>query len=208
MRLTHLAMFASLAALAACSDAPITQSEARDAYDLSKVTLLTPEQYAAHGIATLPASRIPSQRPSFLIDGPCQVDNPDSCGGGDPEPYVPPTARVDYWGGVFNESTYYGKSVRLHAKSDAHNNMDQTVLTISYRSVGGCSATPAQFDSDYLVANGAPVHVQGERYASYPYSMTFRWEVKSTHKFTANLGYVLPNGYRTYTWGSGGRVCG
>lgn len=205
MRLIHLAAFASLAALAACSDAPVTQSEARDPFDMSQVKLLTPDQYAAHGIATLPAS----QSPSFLIDGPCQVDDPTSCGGGG-EPYTPPEADVDFWGGVFNESNYAGKQVRLHAKSDAHNNMDQTVLSVSFRSVGGqygCSATPAQFTSDYKVAYGAPVHVESERYASYASSMTFIWEVKSSHSFTANVGYVLPNGRRSYTFGSGGRLC-
>ena len=210
MRSTHLALCASLAALAACSDSPVTQPEARDAYDMSAVTVLTPDQYAAHGIAPLPASRAP-RAPSFLIQDPCRIDDPDSCGGGG-EPPEPQVANVDFWGGVFNESSYYGKSVRLHAKSDAHNNMDQTTLTVSFRSVGGqgsygCSATPAQFASETKVAYGAPVHVESERYASYATTMTFVWEVKSSHKFTANYGYVLPNGNRTYTFGSGGRLC-
>jgi hypothetical protein len=211
MRLTHLAAFASLAALAACSDAPLTQPEAADLYDLSEVTLLTPEQYAAHGIASRPTTHPATETPSFLIDGPCQIDVPDSCGGGG-DPPEPQEADVDFWGGVFNESTYYGKSVRLHAKSDAHNNMDQTTLTVSFRSVGGqgsygCSATPAQFASETKTAYGAPVHVESERYASYATNMTFVWEVKSSHKFIANYGYVLPNGVRTYTFGSGGRLC-
>ncbi|HEU0298718.1 MAG TPA: hypothetical protein VFR37_04670 [Longimicrobium sp.] len=203
MRLTHLAVLASIAALSACSDEPITQAEPTDPYDMSQVTVLKPEDYAAHGIAATPPEGMQPQgiQPLFA-EQPCYIE---PCP--DPEPPAPQVAYVDFWGGVFNESNAYGKNVRLHAKSDAHNNMDQTTLSISYRSVGGCSATPAQFDSDYMVVNGAPIHVQGERYASYPYSMTFRWEVKSTHKFTANLGYVLPNGYRTYTWGSGGKLC-
>ncbi|HEX6913384.1 MAG TPA: hypothetical protein VF142_23465 [Longimicrobium sp.] len=204
MRSTHLAAVASLAALAACSDAPLTQPEARDAYDLSKVTLLTPEQYAAHGIAP----RVITQDGPSMVIQPLEPCYEEPCG--DPEPYDPPEADVDFWGGVFNESTYYGKAVRLHAKSDAHNNMDQTVLSVSFRSVGGqygCSATPAQFSSDYKVAYGAPVHVEAERYASYATNMTFIWEVKSSHSFTANYGYVLPNGRRSYTFGSGGRLC-
>jgi hypothetical protein len=210
MRLIHLATLASIAALAACSDTPITQAEATtDLYDLSQVTLLTPGDYAAHGIAATPSPEIiqaQGAQPMF-VEQPCYFE---PCP--DPEPYDPPVAAVDFWGGVFNESVSYEKRARLHAKSDAHNNMDQTILTISYRSVGGqgpygCSATPAQFDSDYLVSYGAPVHVQGERYASYANTMTFVWEVKSSHKFIANAGYVLPNGVRTYTFGSGGKRC-
>lgn len=205
MRFIHLAAVASLAALAACSDAPITQAEDRDLYDMSQVTVLKPEQYADHGVTP---RAIPQNGPSLVREPlePCYIE---PC---EPEPEEPQIAYVDFWGGVFDESTYYGKNVRLHAKSDAHNNMDQTILTVSYRSVGGsgpygCYATPAEFDSDYLVEYGAPVHVEGERYASYANTMTFVWEVQSSHKFTANYGYVLENGYRTYTFGSGGRIC-
>lgn len=210
MRLTHLAVLASLAALSACSDAPITQAEPTDLFDMSQVTILTPDQYAAHGISALPLSQPASQSPLFLIDGPCEIDNPDSCGGG--EPYNPPEADADWWGGVFNESSCCTKSVRLHAKSDAHNNMDNSILTVSFRSVGGqgssgCYATPAQFASETKSAPGAPVHLVSERYASYANSMVFVWEVKSTHKFTANYGYVLPTGVRSATYPSGGKLC-
>ncbi|HEX2079950.1 MAG TPA: hypothetical protein VHG08_19690 [Longimicrobium sp.] len=202
MRFTYLAAVASLATLAACGDAPITQAEPTDAFDMSKVTLITPDQYAARGISPTPTTPSALGATPLFAEEPCYIE---PCP--EPDPTPPPVAYVDFWGGVFNESVAGEKRARLHAKSDAHNNMDQTILSISYRSVGGCSATPAQFDSDYKVAYGAPVHVVGERYFAYATTSFIRWEVKSTHKFTANAGYVLPNGYRTYTWGSGGRVC-
>lgn len=204
MRLTHLAVLASLAALAACSDAPITQSPAANPDHLSQVTILTPDQYAAHGIRALPASPI-TRGPSLLIDGPCEVDNPDSCGG---EPYDPPEADADWWGGVFNESgSCCTKSVRLHAKSDAHNNMDQTTLTVSFRSAGGCYATPSQFSSETQTKYGAPVNITIERYATYSAASQIVWETKSSHKFVANSGYVLPTGVRSATYPSGGKLC-
>jgi hypothetical protein len=203
MRLTHLAAIASLAALAACSDAPITQSEASPDH-LSQVTIYTPDEYAVHGISALPASPAP-QGPSFLIDDPCEIDNPDSCGGG--EPYDPPEADADWWGGVFNESSCCTKKVRLHAKSDAHNNMDQTTLTVSFRSAGGCYATPSQFSSESQTKYGAPVNITIERYATYSAASQIVWETKSSHKFIANYGYVLPTGVRSATYPSGGKLC-
>lgn len=206
MRFTHLAAIASLAALAACSDAPITQAEAANSDHLSAVTILTPDQYAAHGIATLPASRRAApQGPSFLIDDPCEIDNPDSCGG---EPSPPPEADADWWGGVLNESgNCCTKSVRLHAKSDAHNNMDQTTLTVSFRSAGGCYATPTQFSSETQTKYGAPVNITIERYATYSAASQIVWETRSSHKFIANYGYVLPTGVRSATYPSGGKLC-
>lgn len=205
MRLTHLAVFASIATLAACSDAPITQSGA-DLNHMSQVTIYTPDQYAAHGIAALPASHPAAQGPSYLIQDPCQIDNPDSCGGG--EPYNPPEADADWWGGVYNESgSCCTKSVRLHAKSDAHNNMDQTTLTVSFRSAGGCYATPTQFSSETQTKYGAPVNITIERFATYSAASQIVWETRSSHKFIANYGYVLPTGVRSATYPSGGKLC-
>lgn len=203
MRVTHLAVFASLAALAACSDAPITQSDAAPDH-LSQVTIYTPDQYAAHGIAPAPAMDPAAQGPSYAIDGPCEIDNPDSCGG---EPSDPPEADADWWGGVFNESSCCTKAVRLHAKSDAHNNMDQTTLTVSFRSAGGCYATPSQFSSETQTKYGAPVNITIERYATYSAASQIVWETKSSHKFIANYGYVLPTGVRSATYPSGGKLC-
>ncbi|HEX6371633.1 MAG TPA: hypothetical protein VF006_22120 [Longimicrobium sp.] len=204
MRFTHLAALAALATLAACSDAPITQAEATGMDHMSQVKLYTPDQYAAHGIASLPASRPAPAGPSFLIDNPCEIDNPDSCGG---EPTPPPEADADWWGGVFNESSCCTKSVRLHAKSDAHNNMDQTTLTVSFRSAGGCYATPTQFSSETQTRYGAPVNITIERYATYSAASQIVWETRSSHKFIANAGYVLPTGVRTATYPSGGKLC-
>jgi hypothetical protein len=207
MRFRYLAVVAAVSGLAACSDSPITQAESSpsDLYDLSDVRILKPEQYAAHGVQPL----APSKSPSFLIEPrePCYF--PEDCPPDEPEYGI---AEVDFWGGVFDESDYWGKNVRLHAKSDSHNNMYETVVDISYRSVGGqgpygCNATPAQFDSDHLVAYGSPINVTGERYSSYPYSMTFVWEVQSNHTFTANYGYLVEGYARTYSWPSGGRLC-
>ncbi|HEX5872180.1 MAG TPA: hypothetical protein VFY65_17240 [Longimicrobium sp.] len=207
MRLTHLAVFASLAALAACSDAPVTQAEPTDLYDMSNVTLITPDQYAAHGISATPTgtASTPDVQPMF-IDQPCYLE---PC---DPEPYDPPEADADWWGGVFNESSCCSKAVRLHAKSDAHNNMDQTTLTVSFRLVGGqgtsgCYATPAQYATETQTKYGAPVNITIERYYTYPHSETKVWEVRSTHKFIANSGYVLPTGVRTASYPSGGTLC-
>ncbi len=205
MRLTHLAILASIATLAACSDAPITQAAAADPFDMSQVTILTPDQYAAHGISALPASPT-TQTPAFLIQDPCQIDNPDSCGGEPPPP--PPEADADWWGGVFNESgSCCTKSVRLHAKSDAHNNMDQTTLTVSFRSAGGCSSTPTQFSSETQTKYGAPVNITIERYATYSAASQIVWQTSSSHKFIANVGYVLPTGVRSATYPSGGKLC-
>jgi hypothetical protein len=205
MRFTHLAALASLAALAACSDAPITQSEAANPDHMSQVTIYTPDQYAAHGIAPAPAMDPATQGPSYVIGDPCEIDNPDSCGGG--EPYNPPEADADWWGGVINESSCCTKSVRLHAKSDAHNNMDQTTLTVSFRSAGGCYATPSQFSSETQTKYGAPVNITIERYATYSAASQIVWETKSSHKFIANYGYVLPTGVRSATYPSGGKLC-
>lgn len=203
MRLTHLAVFASLAALAACSDAPITQSEAANPDHLSQVTIYTPDQYAAHGISATPTgiASTPDAQP-LLIEEPCYFE---PCP--DPEPYDPPEADADWWGGVFNESSCCTKKVRLHAKSDAHNNMDQTTLTVSFRSAGGCYATPSQFSTETQTKYGAPVNITIERYATYSTASYIVWETKSSHKFIANYGYVLPTGVRSATYPSGGKLC-
>lgn len=205
MRSTHLAVLASLAALAACSDAPITQSEAANPDHMSQVTLITPDQYAARGISATPTG-IPSTlgaQPLF-IEQPCYME---PCPDPDPEPYDPPEADADWWGGVFNESGGGTKSVRLHAKSDAHNNMDQTTLTVSFRSAGGCYSTPSQFSSETRTKYGAPVNITIERYATYSAASQIVWETKSSHKFIANAGYVLPTGVRSATYPSGGKLC-
>lgn len=201
MRLTHLAALASIAALAACSDAPITQ--AADVNDLSSVTIYTPDQYAAHGISATPSgiASTPDAQPLFA-DQICYIE---PC---EPEPYDPPEADADWWGGVFNEgSTCCTKSVRLHAKSDAHNNMDQTTLTVSFRSAGGCTATPTQFSSETQTKYGAPVNITIERYATYSAASQIVWQTSSSHKFIANVGYVLPTGVRSATYPSGGKLC-
>lgn len=203
MRLTHLAVLASLAALAACSDAPITQAEAANPDPMSQVTLITPDQYAAHGISPTPTgtpSTLGTQ--PLLIEQPCYIEPCE-----DPEPYDPPEADADWWGGVFNESSCCTKAVRLHAKSDAHNNMDQTTLTVSFRSAGGCYATPSQFSSETQTKYGAPVNITIERYATYSAASQIVWETRSSHKFIANAGYVLPTGVRSATYPSGGKLC-
>lgn len=198
MRFRHLTLAASLVALAACQDSPVMEAGPVE-NDFSKVTILKPEQYAAHGIASLPRTAAPS-----MVIGPCEIDNPDSCGGDPPEPQY---AYFDYYTHVYNESDYWSKNVRLHSKSDSHANVSETVLEVSYRSVGGCWGTPGEFDYDYLWGSGTPVYLVGERYASYSYGMTFKWGVNAWHTFTASPGYYITGYYTSYTFPTSHEDC-
>ena len=206
MRLTRFAVLASLAALAACQDAPVTSVDPSEAglYDLSKVTILKPDQYAAHGI-TQPA--LPKQ-PSMLIapEEPCYDVCPE------PEPYTPPRAYLDYYTSSTKTNNGYNKTIELWSYSQAHNNMESMVLRLSYQSVGaqgwkGCGATPAQFDSDYLVAFGSPKELRGSRYASYSSGMAFVWRITGQHTFTAQYGYVVYGYDRSRTFSSSHTAC-
>src|SRR5688500_10133654 len=79
MRLRHLILAVSLLGLAACQDSSLVDARPPENV-LSKVTILKPEDYAARGIASLPMQ---PAGPSMVIRDPCEIDNPDSCGGGD-----------------------------------------------------------------------------------------------------------------------------
>jgi hypothetical protein len=90
--------------------------------------------------------------------------------------------------------------------------MESMVLRVSYQSVGaqgwkGCGATPAQFDSDYLVAFGSPQELRGSRYASYSSSMAFVWRIQAQHTFTANYGYTVDGSNRSRTFSSANTTC-
>lgn len=209
MRLNHLAVFASVAALAACSDAPLTQAEPTDPYDISQVTILKPEQYAANGITATPAPQ--SGRgagPSMLIqpEEPCYENCPV------PEPQPPPRAYLDYFTSSTKTNNGTQKTLELWTYQQAHNNMESMVLRASYQVVGaqewkGCGATPGQFDSDYKVAFGAPTELTGSRWASYPSHAAFVWRISVNHTFTAQYGYVVYGTARSKTFPSGHTVC-
>lgn len=185
MRLRHLILSASLLGLAACQDSPVMEATPSDAVnDLSKVTILKPEQYAAHGIKPLPRP----VKPLMIIRERCDPWY-EGCDPGDPPP-EPQYASIDYYTHVYDES-YYSKQVRLHSKSESHANVNFTSLSISYRSVGGCSGTPGQFDTDYFSGYGTPQNFVGERYASYSWGMTFKWAVYANHYFQASSGYYI-----------------
>lgn len=204
MRWTHLAACASVAALAACSDAPLTPAGPRDLYDLSQVTFLTPDQYAAHGI----------QEPVRPV-GPSLVEQPlepcyDNCP--QPEPEPPPRAYLDYF--TSNDVTNNGtvKTSTMWTYSQAHNNMESMVLRVSFQSVGaqgwkGCGATPAEFDNDYQVAFGSPRELRSSQAAQYPSSAAFVWRIKADHTFTAQYGYVVYGTSRSRTFYSANTTC-
>lgn len=206
MRLNHLALFAAVAALAACSDAPVTQPEANDPFDLSEVTILKPEQYAAHGITTTPTPQ--HREPVMAIDPvePCYENCPVE------PPPPPPQARLDYFTSS-TKSNYNGiKTIQLWTYQQAHNNMESMVLRASYQVVGaqewkGCGATPAQFDSDYKVAFGAPTELTASRTAQYGSSAAFVWRIKVDHTFTAQYGYVVYGTARSKTFYSSHTAC-
>ncbi|MFL5537856.1 MAG: hypothetical protein ACJ8J0_02635 [Longimicrobiaceae bacterium] len=209
MRLSHLAACAALLAAAACQDSPVQSARSEgDLYDLSKVTILKPADYAAHGIIepTAPTG------PSYVIDGPCVPDDPTSCGGtGDPPP-PPPRATLDYFTSNDVTNSYGTKTSLMWTFSQAHTNMESMVLRVSYQSVGaqgwkGCGATPAQFDSDYKVAFGSPQELRGSRYASYPSTMAFVWRIQVQHTFTANYGYTVDGSNRSRTFSSANTTC-
>lgn len=205
MRLNHLALFAAVAALAACSDAPVTQAEANDPFDLSEVTILKPEQYAAHGITTTPT---PQHRAPLAVIEPCYPGDP--CETEPPPP--PPTAYLDYFTSSTKSNNGITKTIQLWTYQQAHNNMESMVLRASYQVVGaqewkGCGATPAQFDSDYKVAFGAPTELTASRTASYGSSAAFVWRIKVDHTFTAQYGYVVYGTARSKTFYSSHTAC-
>lgn len=209
MRKLYLAVVAT-AALAACQDAPTTTPAAADLYDMSKVTVLTPAQRAEKGIAQ-PSFQAPAGRASLALQ-PC-IQYPDyyePCG--PIEPVEKPIAYYDYYTHIDTYGNGYSKWVDMWAYAQGHENIASLVLTISYRSVGGqgpsgCSATPAQFDSDYFTASGSPSDLRGSRYASYDAGMTFVWETYSTQKFTAVYGYSIDGYNRILTLPASHRVC-
>jgi hypothetical protein len=208
MRLTHLALCASIAALGACSDAPVTQPEATaDAYSMAGVTVMTPADYAARGLA-LPAMPSP-MRPALLIQPlePCYDYNcpPE-------EPTTLPIARIDYFSSSTKEYEGSNKKLTLWSKQEAHNNMESMVLRATYYSVGaqewkGCGATPAQFSSDYLVKLGAPTRIDAFRTMTYSQYSAFVWRIKVDHTWTANYGWSIDGYNRQRTYPSGHTVC-
>ena len=206
MRFAHLSLCASLAALAACSDAPVTPEAAPDPYDMSDVRVLTPADYTARN---LPLPDMPSPtRPSMLIQPlePCYDNCPT------PEPTTLPIARIDYYSSSTKEYEGSNKKLTLWSKQEAHNNMESMVLRASYQSVGaqewkGCGATPAQFSSDYLVKLGAPTRIDAFRTMVYsPYS-AFVWRIKVDHTWTAQYGWSIDGYNRSRTYGSSHTVC-
>jgi hypothetical protein len=205
MRLSHLTLCGSLAALAACADAPVTQPEARGGSDMADVTVLTHEQYAGYEMA-LPAG---PQRPAMVIQPiePCYDYCPP------PEPTTLPIARVDYFTSSTKAYDAAGnKQLTLWSYQEAHNDMESMVMRASYQSVGaqewkGCGATPGQFSSDYKVALGAPKRIDASRTMVYfPYS-AFVWRIKVDHTFTANYGWSIDGYNRSRTYGSSHTVC-
>lgn len=209
MRLTHAAACAALVVLAACQDSPVMQSGREKPTDLSKVTILKPADYAAHGITDPTVHQ--NDGPRMVIDGPCYPDDPTSCGGGGTPP-PPPRASLDYF--TSNDHTNNGvtKTSLMWSYSQAHTNMESMVLRLSYQVVGaqdwkGCGATPSQFDSDYLVAFGSPQELRGSRYASYNSSAAFVWRIQGQHTFTANYGYTVDGTNRSRTFTSSNTTC-
>src|SRR5262249_52323309 len=195
-------------------DSPVSQSAPvndDNLYDLSKVTILAPADYAAHGIAQpeLPAN---TGNSNFVQDPdvPCLPDDP--CGGPTNPPPPPPRAALDYFTSNTVTNSLGTKTSQMWSYSQAHNNMESMVLRLSYQSVGaqgwkGCGATPAQFDSDYLVALGSPKELRGSRYATYPSSMAFVWRINGQHTFTANYGYTVDGSNRSRTFTSSNTTC-
>ncbi len=211
MRLTHLAVFAAITTLAACSDEPVTQAEPKD--DLANVTILTPEQYAANGVTATP---VPQGRgasgvePSFLAAAePCYDPY---CPEPEPAP-PPPRAYLDYFTSSTKTNNYTNKTIELWTYQQAHNNMESMILDAKYRVVSaqdwkGCGATPDQlFASDYKVAYGAPTELTSSRFASYPSYLAHVWRIDVKHTFTANAGYVVYGSYRSRTFGSYHQAC-
>jgi hypothetical protein len=201
MRLSPLVLAASLLGLAACQDSPVMQATPSDAVnDLSKVTILKPEQYAANGIKPLPRA----VKPLTIERDPC-VPWYEGC-----EPYEPPPpqyASIDYYTHVYNESSAYNKQVRLHSRSESHANVYLTTLSVSYRSVGGCTGTPGQFDSDYFSGYGTPQYFLGERYATYSWGMSFKWAVYAQHYFKASPGYYITGYSNTVNFPTNNTLC-
>lgn len=210
MRLTHLAVFASITALAACSDEPITQAPPTDL--LAGVTILTPDQYAANGITATPMPRtMPQAAPEAatpsLVEQPCY----------DPEcpvepPPPPPRAYLDYFTSSTKTNNGSVKTIELWTYQQAHNNMTSMVLDAKYKVVSaqdwkGCGATPNQFSSDYKTIYGAPTELTGSRFASYPSYLAHVWRIDVKHTFTANPGYVVYAGYNSRTFTSYHQAC-
>jgi hypothetical protein len=129
-----------------------------------------------------------------------------------PEPVEQPRAYLDYYTSSTRYNDGYLKTIDLWSYSQAHTNMESMVLKLSYQSVGaqgwkGCGATPAQFDSDYLVAFGSPKELRGSRYASYSSGMAFVWRITGQHTFTANYGYTVDGYNRSRTFSSSHTAC-
>ena len=211
MRLTHVFLFASQAALAACQDSTVTQAEpeSADLYDMSMVTIVTPDRYAEYGIS----EPTPPQGPRKLIDPeePCYLPE-DPCGGEVEPPPPPPRAALDYF--TSNDVTNYAgtKTSKMWTYSQAHTNMESMVLRVSYQSVGaqgwkGCGATPAQFQTDYQVAFGSPKELKSSLTTIYPSTAAFVWRIKVDHTFTANYGYTVDGSNRSRTFYSANTTC-
>jgi hypothetical protein len=207
MRLTHLAVFASITALAACSDAPVTQAEPTD--PLAGLTILTPDQYAANGITATPMPQITaSGTQPMSIEQPCYVE---PCPDPEPPP-PPPQAHLDYFTSSTKTNNGTNKTIELWTYQQAHNNMDYMILDARYKVVSaqdwkGCGATPNQFSSDYKTVNGAPTELTGSRFASYPSYLAHVWRIDVKHTFKANSGYVVYGAYNSRTFSSYHQAC-
>ena len=205
MRLKVLALIASVSALAACQDTATAPADASaDLHDMSRVTVLTPAERDARGIAQ-PSFKGPGKPAALLA---CRIDEP--C---EPrEPVEKPVAYYDYYTHIDTYGDGYSKWVDMWAYAQGHEHIANLTLSISYRSVGGqgpsgCSATPAEFDNDYFSQAGSPSDLRGSRYASYSAGMTWVWETYSVQVFTAEYGWSIDGYNRVRSLPASHRVC-
>lgn len=206
MRFTRTALAAAAAlVLAACQDTPVAAPAADDdLYDLSKVTITQGDG----SVPDIPKTgrRAPADpRLVCYPDGECEV-----------YPRPKPLAGFDY--GSYHETSFYGTSKQVHlvAWSDNYSNIESMTITGIFKSVGGqgpqgCNATPAEFTRQTKTGIGQPwgnyLTLFVERYATYPNTSTFVWQVDGEHYFLARTGYSVDGYYRSGTFYSSARVC-
>ena len=207
MRFAHTAGVVMAAALlSACSDtSPVAPKDSSSLYDMSSVTV-------SRGNGTVPphgaGMRATGVAPRYVC-----YQTPE---GGYCEPISRPLADFDYGPDYYGSNNGTTKQVHIAAWSDNYAHIDNMILTVHFKSVGGqgsqgCNATPQQFDQETVSGFGTPwgnhYSIWAERNLSYPSSETWVWGVSGDHTFDASAGYSVDGYANVGTFYSSGKLC-
>ncbi|HET6230888.1 MAG TPA: hypothetical protein VFE05_12520 [Longimicrobiaceae bacterium] len=205
MRFVRYAMLVPAAAImAACSDAsPVSPRDTQSLYDMSSVTISNGTGAAPQHARTI-RSAPPKARFICYVDGECIRP-------------ARPMATYDYGDDVGGSTSGSTKSVEMNSWSDNYQGISNMALTSHFKSVGGqgsqgCNATPQQFESastsGFGTTWGDHYSIWITRYATYPTSETWVWQLDGDHTFYSAVGYSVDgNTQASDTFYSSGRLC-